>query len=67
LWVLTERGYEIAIKGRSQVSSLLDISMIWSLIAVPIAGGLAMLQTVFLILKIIFLPPAPQKMEQRGN
>jgi TRAP-type C4-dicarboxylate transport system permease small subunit len=67
LWVLTERGYEIAIKGRSQVSSLLDISMIWSLIAVPIAGGLAMIQTVFLILKIIFLPPAPQKMEQRGN
>lgn len=67
LWVLTERGYEIAIKGQSQVSSLLDISMIWSLIAVPVAGVLAMLQTVFLILKIIFLPPAPKKMEQRGN
>ena len=67
LWVLTERGYEIAIKGQSQVSSLLDISMIWSLIAVPVAGVLAMLQTVFLILKIIFLPPAPQKMKQREN
>jgi len=67
LWVLTERGYEIAIKGRSQVSSLLDVSMIWSLIAVPIAGVLAMLQTVFLILKIIFSPPAPQKIDQREN
>jgi len=56
LWVLTERGYEIAIKGQSQVSSLLDISMIWSLIAVPVAGVLAMLQTVFLILRKSFTP-----------
>jgi TRAP-type C4-dicarboxylate transport system permease small subunit len=67
LWVLTERGYEIAIRGKNQISSLLDVSMIWSLIAVPIAGGLAMLQTVFLILKKIFSPPAPQKIDQREN
>jgi TRAP-type C4-dicarboxylate transport system permease small subunit len=67
LWVLTERGYEIAIQGQKQISSLLGVSMIWSLIAVPIAGLLAMFQTVFLILKKIFSPPAPQKMDQREN
>jgi len=65
LWVLTERGYEIAIRGQSQVSSLLDVSMIWSLIAVPIAGALAMLQTVFLILKKLFTPPDSQGANQR--
>lgn len=65
LWVLTERGYEIAIRGQNQISSLLSVSMIWSLIAVPIAGGLAMLQTVFLILKIIFSPPARQENDER--
>jgi len=56
LWVLTERGYDIAIRGQQQVSSLLGVSMVWSLIAVPIAGVLAMLQTVFLILRKSFTP-----------
>jgi TRAP-type C4-dicarboxylate transport system permease small subunit len=50
LWVLTERGNMMAIKGKAQISSLLGISMIWSLAAIPIAGLLAMLQTLFLIL-----------------
>jgi len=50
LWVLTQRGYFMAVNGKNQVSSLLGISMIWSLAAVPIAGLLAMLQTVFLII-----------------
>lgn len=60
LWVLTERGYEIAIRGQQQVSSLLGVSMVWSLIAVPIAGVLAMLQTVFLILRKSFTPSDSQ-------
>jgi TRAP-type C4-dicarboxylate transport system permease small subunit len=49
LWVLTERGYWMAINGRNQVSSLLGVSMIWSLAAIPAAGLLAMLQTFFLL------------------
>jgi TRAP-type C4-dicarboxylate transport system permease small subunit len=64
LWVLTERGYGIAIQGQKQISSLLSVSMIWSLIAIPIAGFLAMLQTTFLILKRIFIPPATQEEDQ---
>jgi TRAP-type C4-dicarboxylate transport system permease small subunit len=50
LWVLTQRGYHMALGGKKQISSLLGISMIWSLAAVPVAGLLAMLQTIFLIL-----------------
>ncbi|MBM4339471.1 MAG: TRAP transporter small permease [Deltaproteobacteria bacterium] len=53
LWVLTHRGYLMAMSGRNQFSPLLGFTMIWSLAAIPIAGLLAMLQTVFLILKII--------------
>ncbi len=56
LWVLTQRGYWMAIHGRAQISSLLGISMIWSLAAVPVAGLLAMLQTIFLILTGILGP-----------
>jgi TRAP-type C4-dicarboxylate transport system permease small subunit len=65
LWVLTERGYDMAIQGRNQVSSLLGVSMIWSLIAVPIAGFLAILQTVFVILRKLFSPPTIQVNDQR--
>jgi len=54
LWVLTERGYLIAVNGRNQFAPLLGVSMVWSLAAVPLAGLLAMLQTVFLILKGLF-------------
>jgi len=56
LWVLTERGYHMAINGRSQISPFLGISMIWSLAAVPIAGFLALLQTVFLLIIELFTP-----------
>ena len=57
LWVLTERGYWMAVNGENQISSLLNISMLWSLAAIPIAGFLAMLQTVFLILRELIPPP----------
>jgi len=65
LWVLTERGYEIAMRGQQQASSLLGVSMVWSLIAVPIAGVLAMLQTVFLILRKSFTPSDSEGGNQR--
>jgi TRAP-type C4-dicarboxylate transport system permease small subunit len=54
LWVLTQRGVLMSINGRAQISPLMGISMIWSLAAVPVAGLLAILQTVFLILKDLF-------------
>jgi TRAP-type C4-dicarboxylate transport system permease small subunit len=57
LWVLTERGYWMAINGRNQVSSLLGVSMIWSLAAIPVAGLLAMLQTIFLLGLLILSSP----------
>jgi len=53
LWVLTQRGYLMAINGRNQFSPLLGVTMAWSLAAIPIAGLLAMLQTVFLILMML--------------
>ena len=57
LWVLTQRGYDMALNGKNQISSLLGISMIWSLAAIPVAGFLAMLQTVFLIFgRIVNVP-----------
>ncbi|OGP72932.1 MAG: hypothetical protein A2V86_09310 [Deltaproteobacteria bacterium RBG_16_49_23] len=58
LWVLTQRGYLMAINGRNQFSPLLGVTMVWSLAAIPIAGLLAMLQTVFLIL--IMLSPSKE-------
>lgn len=54
LWVLTERGYHMAINGKTQISPFLGISMIWSLAAIPIAGFLATLQTVFVIIIDLF-------------
>jgi len=56
LWVLTQRGYHMAINGRNQISPFLGISMTWSLAAIPIAGFLAILQTVFLIIIELFRP-----------
>lgn len=56
LWVLTERGYHMAINGRNQISPFLGISMTWSLAAIPIAGFLALLQTVFLIIIELLSP-----------
>lgn len=50
LWILTERGYHMALNGRNQISPLMGITMIWSLAAIPIAGLLAILQTLFLIM-----------------
>jgi TRAP-type transport system small permease protein len=56
LYVLTERGYAIAVAGQNQFAPLLGVSMVWSLASIPVAGLLAMVQTVFLILLTIFDP-----------
>jgi TRAP-type C4-dicarboxylate transport system permease small subunit len=53
LWVLTQRGYLMALNGRNQFSPLLGVTMVWSLAAIPITGLLCMLQTIFLILKML--------------
>lgn len=58
LWVLTKFGYLMAIEGKAQLSPILSqygrITMIWSLAAIPIAGGLAMIQTFLQILIDLF-------------
>jgi TRAP-type C4-dicarboxylate transport system permease small subunit len=66
LWILTERGYWMAVNGAKQVSSLLGVSMIWSLAAIPFAGLLAMVQTFFLIALLILGNPHPQEIEPKG-
>ena len=57
LWVLTKFGYFMAMDGRTQLSPILaryGISMFWSLLAIPVAGALAMAQTLLQILLDIF-------------
>jgi TRAP-type C4-dicarboxylate transport system permease small subunit len=58
LWVLTKFGYFMAVEGKTQLSPILSqygkISMVWSLAAIPVAGGLAMIQTFLQILIDLF-------------
>ncbi|MCP4405506.1 MAG: TRAP transporter small permease [bacterium] len=57
LWILTKFGYFMAVDGKTQLSPILaryGISMFWSLLAIPVAGALAMVQTVLQILLDIF-------------
>lgn len=57
LWVLTKFGYFMAVEGRNQLSPILaqyGISMVWSLSAIPVAGALAMIQTILQILIELF-------------
>ena len=57
LWVLTKFGYFMAIEGKAQLSPILakyGISMVWSLAAIPVAGALAMVQTILQILIDLF-------------
>jgi TRAP-type C4-dicarboxylate transport system permease small subunit len=67
LWVLTERGFWMALNGTKQISSLLGVSMMWSLAAIPISGLLAMLQTIFLIFLLILENPQAQEAEPKGT
>jgi TRAP-type C4-dicarboxylate transport system permease small subunit len=54
---LTKFGYYMALEGQTQLSPVLakyKINMMWSLSAIPIAGALAMIQTVLQILIDLF-------------
>jgi len=57
LWILTKFGYYMALEGQAQLSPVLAkyrISMMWSLSAIPVAGALAIIQTVLQILIDLF-------------
>jgi TRAP-type C4-dicarboxylate transport system permease small subunit len=58
LWVLTKFGYFMAVEGKAQLSPILSqfgkISMVWSLSAIPVAGGLAMIQVILQVLLDLF-------------
>ena len=57
LWILTKFGYYMALEGQAQLSPVLAkyrINMIWSLSAIPVAGALAIIQTVLQIVIDLF-------------
>lgn len=57
LWILTKFGYFMAIEGKAQLSPVLakyGISMVWPLSAIPVAGALAMVQTILQLLIDLF-------------
>jgi len=57
LWILTKFGYHMALEGQTQLSPVLakyKINMMWSLSAIPVAGALAMIQTVLQMMTDIF-------------
>jgi TRAP-type transport system small permease protein len=57
LWILTKFGYYMALEGQAQLSPVLAkyrINMMWSLSAIPVAGALAMVQTVLQIIVDLF-------------
>jgi TRAP-type C4-dicarboxylate transport system permease small subunit len=57
LWILTKFGYYMALEGQTQLSPVLakyKINMMWSLSAIPVAGALAIIQTVLQMVTDIF-------------
>jgi TRAP-type C4-dicarboxylate transport system permease small subunit len=57
LWILTKFGYYMALEGQTQLSPVLakyKINMMWSLSAIPVAGALAIVQTVLQMMSDIF-------------
>jgi TRAP-type C4-dicarboxylate transport system permease small subunit len=44
LYVLSKQGWKMALDARRQVSPAMRISMIWPLLAVPVAAGLTLIQ-----------------------
>ena len=57
LWILTKFGYDMALEGQTQLSPVLAkyrINMMWSLSAIPVAGALAIIQTVLQIVVDLF-------------
>ena len=57
LWILTKFGYHMALEGQTQLSPVLakyKINMMWSLSAIPVAGALAIIQTILQIMIDLF-------------
>jgi TRAP-type C4-dicarboxylate transport system permease small subunit len=57
LWILTKFGYYMALEGQTQLSPVLakyKINMMWSLSAIPVAGALAIIQTVLQMMIELF-------------
>lgn len=57
LWILTKFGYYMALEGQTQLSPVLakyKINMMWSLSAIPVAGALAIIQTVLQMMVDLF-------------
>ena len=57
LWILTKFGYYMALEGQAQLSPVLAryrVNMMWSLSAIPVAGALAIIQTVLQIMIDLF-------------
>jgi TRAP-type C4-dicarboxylate transport system permease small subunit len=57
LWILTKFGYYMALEGQTQLSPVLAkyrINMMWSLSAIPVAGALAIVQTLLQMMIDLF-------------
>jgi TRAP-type C4-dicarboxylate transport system permease small subunit len=57
LWILTKFGYYMALEGQTQLSPVLakyKVNMLWSLSAIPVAGALAIIQTVLQMMVDLF-------------
>ena len=57
LWILTKFGYYMALEGQTQLSPVLAkyrVNMMWSLSAIPVAGALAIIQTVLQMMIDLF-------------
>jgi TRAP-type C4-dicarboxylate transport system permease small subunit len=57
LWILTKFGYYMALEGQTQLSPVLakyKVNMMWSLSAIPVAGALAIIQTVLQMMIDLF-------------
>lgn len=55
LYILTAKGYQVAVKGQRQLSLALNISMYWPLMSIPISGTLAIIQQLIQLI-MIFKP-----------
>lgn len=53
LWVMTVEGWAAAERGGRQISPALGVSMMWPLLAVPVAGGLMLVQHVIQTLLLL--------------
>lgn len=55
LYMLTTKGYQVAVKGQRQLSLALNISMYWPLMSIPVSGVLSIIQQLIQLI-LIFKP-----------